>query len=283
MKLEFDREQLLELMKDFHILTGIRIVLFDDEYQELLSYPQNDCQFCHLLKHSPSTRGLCAQSDRHSFEQCQAEKKLIIYHCHAGLIEASVPLIDNHIVIGYLMFGQISDAASFEELISVLSGNMPQHVFSSAAVSDVLCALAREIPLKTMEEIHAAAKIMEACTFYALLNESVALRRQNFTNKLRPLLLSHLNENLNAGTIASLLGISRSSLYHSCEQYLGIGIGEYVRTLRLDMARKLLKETNLAISEIADKVGFGDYNYFCRVFKKETGYSAKKYRSLFAP
>lgn len=283
MKLEFDREQLLELMKDFHILTGIRIVLFDDEYQELLSYPQNDCQFCHLLKHHPSTRDLCIQSDRRSFEQCQLKKKLIIYHCHAGLIEATVPLIDNHIVIGYLMFGQISDAASFEKLITVLSENVFKHVFSSTSVSEDFYSLAKEIPLKTTEEIYAAAKIMEACTFYALLNESVALRRQNFTNRLRSLLLSHLNENLDACTVASLLGISRSNLYHSCEQYLGIGIGEYVRTLRLDIARNLLKETNLTITEIADKVGFNDYNYFCRVFKKETGYSAKKYRSLFSP
>lgn len=33
MKLEFNRKQLLELMHDFHTLSGIRIVLFDDEYK----------------------------------------------------------------------------------------------------------------------------------------------------------------------------------------------------------------------------------------------------------
>lgn len=81
--------------------------------------------------------------------------------------------------------------------------------------------------------------------------------------------------------MAKLLGVSRSSLYHSCEQYLGIGIAEYIRTLRLETARKLLKETDLTITQIADKVGFNDYNYFCRVFKKEPGYSAKKYRLYF--
>ena len=39
MKLEFNRQQLLELMRDFHTMSGIRIVLCDDEYHELLSYP----------------------------------------------------------------------------------------------------------------------------------------------------------------------------------------------------------------------------------------------------
>lgn len=289
MKLEFNKEQLLELMKDFYILTGIRIVLFDDEYQELLSYPKKDCRFCHLIKQHPSTCGLCSQSDRHSFEQCKAERKLIIYHCHAGLIEAAVPLIDNHIVIGYLMFGQISDVASYSELNHILAGNLPNPNFFEA-ISDLmpveanmaLDALTREISLKTTAEIHAAAKIMEACTFYALLNETVALRRQDFTNHLQSLLLSHLNENLDAGTVAKLLGVSRSNLYISCDQYLGMGIAEYIRTLRLETAKKLLKETSLTVTQVAEKVGFGDYNYFCRVFKKETGYSAKKYRNLYS-
>lgn len=56
------------------------------------------------------------ESDRSSFHQCKTERRLIIYRCHAGLIEAVVPLIDNHIVIGYLMFGQISDASDLDEL-----------------------------------------------------------------------------------------------------------------------------------------------------------------------
>lgn len=191
MKLEFNKDQLFELMKDFHILTGIRIVLFDDEYQELLSYPHQDCGFCHMVKHHPATRGLCVQSDCHSFEACRAEKKLIIYHCHAGLIEATVPLIDNHIVIGYLMFGQISDAPSRSEFNHILQKRIPD-TFND------LGRLTKEIPLKTSDEIQAAAKIMEACTFYVLLNETVALRRQDFTNQLHPLLLSHLSEKLDA-------------------------------------------------------------------------------------
>ncbi|MCJ7846063.1 MAG: helix-turn-helix domain-containing protein [Blautia sp.] len=32
------------------------------------------------------------------------------------------------------------------------------------------------------------------------------------------------------------------------------------------------------VTAIADEVGFCDYNYFCRVFKKEADISAKKYR-----
>lgn len=276
MKLDFNQEQLLELMKDFYTLTGIRIVLFDDEYEELLSYPASDCAFCMQIKRQDTTRKFCSESDRHSFEQCKTARQLMIYHCHAGLVEAVVPLIENHIVIGYLMFGQISNAADDAELT---------HIFSQTGISDKipnLEPLLKEIPLKSNEEIHAAAKIMEACTFYALMNETIALRKQNFTKHLTQYLLPKLSEHLDAASIAKDLGISRSKLYLSCDKYLGMGIAEYIRMLRLKQAQHLLKSTDLTITQISDKVGFEDYNYFCRVFKKETGYSAKKYRELFS-
>ena len=72
--------------------------------------------------------------------------------------------------------------------------------------------------------------------------------------------------------------ISRNKLYDSANEYLGQGIAEHIKSLRIKEARRLLKETNLAVHEIADKVGFNDYNYFCRVFKKEVGMPAKQYR-----
>ncbi|MCD8217374.1 MAG: PocR ligand-binding domain-containing protein [Clostridiales bacterium] len=275
MRLEFDSDQLLQLMKDFHILTGIRIVLFDDEYQELLSYPGNDCTFCHRMKSNPSGLENCRESDAYSFRKCNADQRLIIYHCHAGLIEATAPLIDNHIVIGYLMFGQISDAESEKDLAEILSHALASD--DSARINTVLS----DIPLKTDEQIRAAAKIMEACTFYVIQNEAVLLRRQNFTNNLRAFLTEHLSENLDAETIASWLGISRSKLYMACDKYIGMGIAEYVRNLRMEEAKNLLKTTDLSITEIAGRTGFEDYNYFSRVFKKETGYSAREYRGLF--
>ena len=38
--------------------------------------------------------------------------------------------------------------------------------------------------------------------------------------------------------------------------------------LRIDRAKELLRDTDKSITEIAADVGFDDYNYFCRVFKK---------------
>ena len=114
---------------------------------------------------------------------------------------------------------------------------------------------------------------------YALLNQTIALKSLNFTQELRYYLTQHISEALDSQSVASALKISRSKLYQQCQQYLGMGIAEYLRKLRIEKAQSLLRATSLPISEISGRVGFTDYNYFRRVFHKETGISAKTYRN----
>lgn len=64
-------------------------------------------------------------------------------------------------------------------------------------------------------------------------------------------------------------------------KYLGIGIAKYIKNKKLNKAKDLLKNTEDSIYDISMKVGFSDYNYFCRTFKKEVTISAKKYRELY--
>ncbi len=272
MKMEFNRGQLLELMRDFYTLSGMRIVLFDDEYHELLSYPEKPCRFCRMMKDNEVTRALCNASDARSFRQAEREKKLIIYHCHAGLIEATIPLEDNHVTIGYLMFGQTSNHRSVQELHGALREYLNR--YSIAPAPDVWDG----IPIKSHAQIHAAAKIMEVCTHYALLRQAVGLKRQEFSGQLRAYLLAHLHEPLSSQKIAKDLQISRSRLYAQCSQFLGMGIGEYLKKLRMEQAQILLRDTELPMAQVAEQVGFSDYNYFCRVFRKETGLSTRQVR-----
>ncbi len=275
MKLEYDREQLLDLMKDFFISTGMRIVLFDDEYRILLAYPEHDCTFCRAMKSVPASARLCRQSDEHSFQTCAATRKLSLYHCHAGLIEATLPLVDSGIIIGYLMFGQISDKESGSELADGLTAYA-----DGFRIEPGNCSF-DDIPHKSLDEIKAASKIMEALTFYALYHKTISLHSQVFTERIRKYLLAHINEPLSPESIAKAMNCSRSKLYMECERNLGTGIMDYLSHLRMEEARRLLTTTDLPVSKVAEAVGFTDYNYFCRIFKKENGLPAKTYRQRY--
>ena len=55
---------------------------------------------------------------------------------------------------------------------------------------------------------------------------------------------------------------------------------KYVNKLRIEKAKKLLKESSIPVSEIAKQVGIEDSYYFSRLFKKYAGVSPKSYREI---
>jgi AraC-like DNA-binding protein len=261
-------------MKDFYLLTGIKIALFDAMGHEILSYPRQHCAFCTLMRSTENGEKLCLASNAKSFHRCQSTRRLEIFHCYAGLIETTAPLVDNGAVIGYIMFGQITDCSNPAEVADMLKAvlriqGLDQQGYNAAIY---------DITVKNKEQIRAAAKILEACTFYVLLKDMVSLQRENFIQNLNTFLLEHLSEDLSVDRLTEEFHISKNRLYDSCNRYLSVGIAEHIKQLRLTEACRLLKTTELTVHEISDQVGFNDYNYFCRVFKKETGRSAGTYR-----
>ena len=61
---------------------------------------------------------------------------------------------------------------------------------------------------------------------------------------------------------------------------LGLPPMAYISNVRLDKARRLLKDTSLSIHKIAADIGIPDYSYFARQFKRRTGYTPGEYRRL---
>lgn len=280
MKDSLNKIELLELLKDFYLLTKIKIVLFDANYEEILAYPDIHCGYCQQIRNSNDGLKRCIDSNIHSFKHCERTRTLTIYHCHAGLIEATAPLIDNGVLIGYIMFGQITDMTDPQLLQEMIQNYLTSDLNTASDNQEFPSVSCADIVQKTPEEIAAAAKIMEACTLYVLFGKLLQTKRQNFVENINSYISEHLSEDLTVDAILDEFHISRSHLYRMFDKYLGTSIADYIKTKRLEKAKALLTETTLPVSQIAAETGFSDYNYFCRVFKKESGLSARKYRSL---
>lgn len=280
MQLNFDIEKLLELMRDFYILTQIKIVVFDAQYNELISYPAGHCDFCEIMQNSPKTVNKCRESNVQAFEECRRNQKLIVYHCHAGLVEATAPLKDNGVTIGYIMFGQITDISDRSLFASGMSEICDKYGLTGETGARAV-EKSLDIGYHSDEQIRATAKILEACAYYVLLNQLISKQKERFVYRLNQYIDAHLSEVISTDSICTEFGVNRTRLYSLCGQHLGEGLAEYVKTRRLMAARKLLASTELPVSEISEKIGFSDYNYFCRVFKKEEGLPARKYRALY--
>lgn len=274
MTLQFDRCQLETLMKSFYTLAGIRFVLFDADFHEILSFPKEDCDFCKLMKSNPKTRRKCNYADRRSFGECEKKNSLILYKCHAGLVEAAIPLHENEKIIGYLMFGQITDNPDKKGLY------LNTEVLGKKYGLDIneLKRSIEQIPYKSSEQIHATAKIMEACTSYIIYKELITPENDRIFVSAKAFIEDHLNEDISVDELCGELNVGRTKLYEIFKKEAKMGIGKYILYRRLHRAKKLLKTTDLSVSVVANQVGFSDYNYFSRVYKKKYGKSPKHYR-----
>lgn len=57
----------------------------------------------------------------------------------------------------------------------------------------------------------------------------------------------------------------------------GINFSNYIKILRVEVAKKLLFDNDMKIYDVARIVGYDDSKYFCRIFKEITGVSPKNY------
>ena len=90
---------------------------------------------------------------------------------------------------------------------------------------------------------------------------------------------SHYCEDISIQNLADLCSINSnyaSLLFH---QEVGETFSSYLTSLRMKQAIHLLRDTDMAISAIATSVGYRDYFYFAKVFKKTTGITPTAYRT----
>ncbi len=85
-------------------------------------------------------------------------------------------------------------------------------------------------------------------------------------------------ENITLTDLAKKYGISISHLSSLLKEELQLSFSEYIASKRIQRAKELLADERLSTEEIAEQVGYGDYFYFIKVFKKNTGISPTKYR-----
>lgn len=270
----FDLTKLQSLLKDFHELTHIRITVFDDSFHELASYPEQIATFCQIIRSTPTGAEKCHLCDKSACLTASKQRTAHIYRCHAGLTECITPIILGNIVIGYLLFGHVFSYSSHEDGWKQIQQNCISYPINMSSLK----AACDSLPLIEEDYITSASHIMQAVGSFLCMERMVSLRQQELPVKIDAYIQEHFTEKLDAPQIARHFGIGKTKLYEIAKESYGVGIAEYIRSLRIKKAKQLLKEQpDLSLAEIAAECGFSDYNYFITVFKRDVGLSPKNY------
>ncbi len=264
-------EDLKKVLIDFYNITKFKIVLYDSDRNILYSYPEKMCKFCETVRKNNTLAKKCIACDNIGFDICDETRNPYIYKCHMSVIEAIAPIYSNEINVGYLMFGQIlgNDNTAVKTAAQKASQAFGLE-FSDSMISE----------MTTADETYicSAVNMMTMCANYLYTNEIIRNNPNIFVYQLKEYIRTHLNNDISIESICKHFYISKTKLYKISKKNFNMGISDYIRLQRINSAKKLIRNTDASITQIAASVGIQDTNYFIRIFKQSEGITPLQYR-----
>ena len=272
----FDLEKLRGLLKDFYGISRIRITVFDERLNELVSYPESIAPYCSVIRGTPAGFEACMKCDRDACEIAAKNHGTYIYRCHAGLTEAVTPFYVGDVLAGYLLFGHVfsyPDHKSGWSAVERCTSSLP---INKRMLED---ALGKARPIDE-DYVRSAAHILHAVASYLIMERMATLKEDLLAVRLDSFISEHYTEKLSAAGIAAHLKVGKTQLYELSRLLYGCGVAEHIRDLRIERAKSLLSgRKDMTLAEVASQCGYDDYNYFITVFSRTVGVSPGAWRN----
>ena len=90
-------------------------------------------------------------------------------------------------------------------------------------------------------------------------------------------MVDHIAENISIDEIVRYSGSNKTTIARVFRNSFDMSIMEYFINMKVDTAKKYIREDNYNISQISDLLGYSGIHYFSRQFKKVTGMSPTEY------
>ena len=126
--------------------------------------------------------------------------------------------------------------------------------------------------------MEAAENFLSLLASHLSANRLVSSSRQTLGYLIKQYVRKNLKKKITLSDISQRLHCSTVTLTENFRREFDMTIMQYVQEERMKLARELLSNTSLSITDIADRCGFPDVEYFSRCFKKKEGVSPSEWR-----
>lgn len=113
--------------------------------------------------------------------------------------------------------------------------------------------------------------------FLIELTRSAPARARSDTAALERYISENYRTKITLDNLCFLFGTNKTTLCRRFRETYGQSVTRYVNGLRIRDAKRLLREGELSVTEIAEKLGFESLHYFSRLFSRYTGVSPTGY------
>ena len=211
------------------------------------------------------------------------------YEAEAKMLEAirrgdiSEAIYHQNMFMGFAIDLRVSDPLrNAKDMVIAASTAMRKAVEQAEVHPLYIDSVSGEI-LKEIEdtenEVQVRALVPRMIRRYCLLVQTYS--RERYSGVVRDVLNFvdfHYMEPVSLESLALKYAVNKNYLSSRFHREVGMTVTEYINLTRVRRSLKLLSGTALSMSEIAERCGFSDANYYSRTFRKIHGTTPNEYR-----
>ena len=212
----FDQEQLLGLVSNLYLLTGMAANILDPQGRDINLFGSHP-PFCRAMNDLPEGHRRCVACDAWKVKNYSAARGFQFYRCHAGICEAVMPLYDKSHPLAYLIFGCFLDDSPMEAQWARTSAALDWYPGGPEALRGAFFQFRQYSP----QELKAYAELLEALASYIQLKGMIQTTERTDLQKLELYLEEHYMDKLSLESISAHLHIGRTKLCRLAKELSG--------------------------------------------------------------
>ncbi len=267
-------QKIQSLLKDFYSISGIRVSIHDNKFNEIYSFTHALTHLCKCILSIPDFKAQCIASDTYAFSVVKKTNQPYVYKCKYGLFEAVAPIYNYGRLTGYLMLGQVRDNDT-----KILDGTLEILKKYNTDNSELQKAYNSIINLD-LGKLYSYINIMTVLAEHFTLTNKLSGSEESLPFLVNKEIINNHSKDLTLEKLSKKFGCSISTLTSLYKKEYNIRIHKFIINTRLEQAKRLLEKSDKAIKEISEECGFYDQNHFYRTFKKTYNISPSSYRAL---
>lgn len=241
-------------------------------FSRLMRFNIHDNSYCTYIKSYPEARKKCLIQQKKVFKKCTDLMDCFCGVCHAGVFEYVYPISNGESITGFISISGYCCEKGMKKLDTVVNDFGYSGETLSKRYSSLRAPIVHKRKLDTL--VLPLVKMLEL----AYKNEDKPSSENSRITSICRYIRQNYASDITTEEICKEFYCSRSHFSHTFKKETGESFREYLIGVRLEHAKRLLKYSNLNVTEIALSVGFKDANYFSNVFKKRICVSPMTYR-----
>lgn len=191
--------------------------------------------------------------------------------------DIKMPLMDGITLVQKIKEEKLTDA-----FLVIISGyddfSFAVEALRSGVSEYLLKPIEREVFQKLLEQIDSN---LNEKNLVGVKKINIDEKHEDKNQKIQRAILfmqNHYNEDINMAVVSNEVSMNYTFFSETFKEQTGKSFVDYLKFIRIEVAKKLLRDTCIQISRIAFEVGFKDDKYFSKTFKIETGMTPTEYK-----